>query len=125
MNQADNELDRMELKISKFLRGGVIISGLVIAVGWSLSFKADSDPFAPLQTYRSLDLITSLKMNFLLEEWGKLITYAGLTVLISLPVIRVLLSVLLFIKQKEKTMALIGATVLIGLIISFSMGVEH
>jgi len=39
-------------------------------------------------------------------------------------VLRVFLSVILFIKQKEKSMALIGAIVLIGLILSFSLGIE-
>ena len=120
-----NDLETMELKISKFLRIGVVISGLVITVGWLMAFKADSDPFAPLQTYQPYSLIDSLQMNVLLENWGKVIAYMGLTILITLPVIRVFLSIILFIKQKEKTMALIGAIVLIGLMLSFSLGVEH
>lgn len=118
------DLETMEFKIAKFLRGGVIFSGIIIAIGWGMSFKADSDPFANLQTYSSLNLVDSLQMNAILQNWGKLIAYLGLTILISLPVLRVFLSVLLFIKQKEKTMALIGAIVLIGLILSFSLGVE-
>lgn len=120
-----NDLETMELKISKFLRAGVAVAGLIIAIGWIMAFKADSDPFEPLQTYRPYSLIDSLQMNALLENWGKVITYMGLTILISLPVIRVFLSIILFVKQKEKTMALIGAIVLIGLILSFSLGVEH
>lgn len=120
-----NDLDTMELKISKFLRFGVVVAGLIIATGWIMAFKWDSDPFASLQIYEPYSLIDSFQMNFLLENWGKIIAYMGLTILISLPVIRVFLSIILFIKQKEKTMALIGATVLIGLILSFSLGVEH
>lgn len=120
-----NDIETMELKISKFLRWGVLISGVVITIGWLMSFKADSDPFEPLRTYRSYSLIDSIQMNALLENWGKIIAYLGLTFLISLPVIRVFLSIILFIKQKEKTMALIGAIVLIGLMLSFSLGVEH
>ncbi|MBA2405065.1 MAG: DUF1634 domain-containing protein [Bdellovibrionales bacterium] len=118
------DLENMELKISKFLRAGVILSGVIIAIGWGMSFKSDSDPFVPLQTYSSLNIVDSLQMNFILQNWGKIIAYFGLALLISLPVIRVFLSVILFIKQKEKTMALIGAIVLIGLILSFSLGVE-
>ena len=116
------DIETMELKISKFLRYGVITSGIIMATGWIFFFKSDSDPFKPLQTYSSLNLIDSLQMNFILQDWGKIISYLGLTVLILLPVIRVLLSTILFIKQKEKAMALIGAIVLIGLIISFSLG---
>jgi uncharacterized membrane protein len=121
MNDLEN---KMELKISKFLRNGVVVSGIIIAIGWAMSFKPDSDPFASLQTYESFNLIDSLQMHAILQNWGKLISYLGLTILISLPVLRVFLSMILFITQKEKTMALIGAIVLIGLILSFSLGVE-
>ncbi len=117
-------LETMELKISKFLRIGVLISGLIILTGWGLSFKPDADPFAPLQTYSSFNLIDSLQMHFILQNWGKIIAYVGLLFLISLPVIRVFLSIILFIKQKEKIMALIGAIVLVGLILSFRLGIE-
>ncbi len=120
-----SEIDNMELKIAKFLRFGVFASGAVILLGWIMSFKADADPFAPLQTYTQFSLVDSIQMNALLENWGRVITYMGLCGLISLPIIRVLLSIILFVKQKEKTMALLGAIVLIGLILSFSLGVEH
>ena len=114
----------MEVKISKFLRAGVVTSGIIILIGWAMSFKADSDPFANLQTYSTFNLIDSLQMHAILQNWGKLISYFGLSILISLPVLRVFLSVILFIKQKEKIMALVGAIVLIGLITSFSLGIE-
>lgn len=117
-----NEVERMELKISRFLRFGVIFSGVIIATGWVFSFKADYDPFENLRTYHRISLIDSFQIQFMLENWGRLIIYLGLMVLISLPVLRVLLSIVLFVKQKEKTMALIGATVLVGLILSFSLG---
>lgn len=117
-----NELERMELKISKFLRIGVIISGTIIAIGWALSFNDDYDPFENLKTYHQISLINSFQIQFMLENWGLLIIYFGLMILISLPVLRVFLSIVLFVKQKEKTMALIGAIVLVGLILSFSLG---
>jgi len=119
-----NELERMELKISKFLRVGVLISGITIAAGWIWSFDPNADPFANLQTYRPLNLMDSFEISFMLQYWGRMLCYLGLFFLISLPVIRVLLSILLFIKQKEKAMALIGAIVLVGLILSFSLGTE-
>jgi uncharacterized membrane protein len=112
----------MELKISKFLRLGVIVSGLIILTGWIVSFNPKKNPFLALQTYRPFTIFDSLQMNVILENWGHLIIYFGLFLLISLPVLRVVLSTILFIKQKEKTMALIGATVLLGLILSFSLG---
>jgi uncharacterized membrane protein len=118
------DLETMELKISKFLRIGVVISGITIAIGWAMAFRMSSDPFANLQSYSPLNLIDSLQMHAILQNWGHLIAYLGLMILISLPVLRVFLSVFLFINQKEKKMALIGAIVLIGLILSFSLGIE-
>lgn len=120
-----NEIETMELKIAKFLRAGVVVSGITMLVGWVWSFRVGHDPFAPLQEYSSLTLYQSIAVCLMLKYWGRLLIYLGLTILISLPVIRVILSVVLFIKQKEKAMALIGAIVLVGLILSFSLGVEH
>ena len=119
-----NQVETMELKIAKFLRVGVVVSGMTMLVGWVWSFKVGHDPFAALQEYSSLTLIQSIKVCLLMRYWGRLLIYLGLSILISLPVIRVMLSTVLFMKQKEKTMALIGAIVLIGLILSFSLGVE-
>ncbi len=119
-----NDLNRMELKISKFLRLGVIISGSIISIGWFLSFKFDQGTFVPFKTYRPFNILDSLQMNFILQNWGNLIIYLGLAILISLPVLRVFLSILLFLKQKERAMAIIGSVVLLGLILSFTLGIE-
>ncbi len=118
-----DDIVSMEVRIAKFLRAGVVVSGIFITIGWLWSFKSDYDPFAPLQSYSPLSLMDSLEVSFMLKYWGRIVSYIGLIILISLPVLRVFLSVILFIKQKEKTMALIGAIVLIGLILSFSLGV--
>lgn len=120
-----DNLETMELKIAKFLRAGVVVSGITMLAGWIWGFKFDSDPFIPLQTYSSLTFVQSIKVCLLMRYWGRLLVYLGLMILISLPIIRVILSTYLFVKQKEKEMALIGAIVLIGLILSFSLGVEH
>ena len=121
---SDN-LERMELKIAKFLRAGVVVAGLLMLIGWGWSFRPGNDPFAALQTYESLTFIQSIKVCLLMRYWGRLLIYLGLIVLISLPILRVILSTYLFVKQKEKEMALVGAIVMIGLILSFSLGVEH
>ncbi len=118
------DINKMELLISKFLRLGVIISGLIILSGWLMSFEADKNPFISLQSYQHFSLINSLEMNFILNNWGKVISYLGLMILISLPVLRVFLSTILFIRQKEKMMAFLGTVVFIGLILSFFMGIE-
>ena len=119
-----DNIETMELKISKFLRIGVVFSGIVITIGWVWSFKSAINPFLALQIYEPLNLVDSLQASFILQNWGKMVCYLGLGFLISLPVIRVFLSIILFIKQKEMIMAAIGTLVLLGLILSFSLGIE-
>jgi uncharacterized membrane protein len=118
------DINKMELLISKFLRLGVIISGLIILSGWLMSFEADRNPFISLQSYQHFSLINSLEMNFILNNWGKVISYFGLMMLISLPTLRVFLSMILFIRHKEKMMAFLSLIVFIGLILSFLMGID-
>lgn len=101
----------MELKISKFLRFGVILSGVLMLVGWLLEFDISADPFLPLRDYASRPL------TYTAATWG-------LVVLIALPVIRVFLTAILFLKQKEHVLALIAGGVLMALFFSFSLGLE-
>lgn len=112
----------MELKIASILRYGVLIAGGIILTGWLLSFNPNNNLFDAYKTYEQVDLIVSIKAQVLLQNWGRLLTYFGLFLLILLPVIRVFLSMILFFKHQEKQMALIGAIVFIGLLISFYQG---
>jgi uncharacterized membrane protein len=120
-----SEMQNAELKISKFLRFGVFFSGAVIALGWIMSFKMNVNPFENLQHYKALTLVQSIKVDLLLGRWGHIVSYVGLACLISLPVLRVFLATILFVIQKERIMAAIGILVLVGLILSFSLGIEH
>lgn len=116
------DIERMEYKISNTLRIGVLIAGAIIFIGWAMHFNSKNEVFALYQTYEQVDLFTSLKAQIILQNWGRLICYFGLFLLILLPIIRVILSVFIFIKQKETKMALIGAIVFVGLLISFFQG---
>ncbi len=114
----------LQFKIAKFLRIGVIISGLVMTLGWILSFKAEAEPFSSLRNYQQIDFFLQFQLAFMDQNWGRMISYCGLILLISLPVFRVFLSVILFMKQKEYMMSAIGITVFVGLLVSFSLGIE-
>jgi uncharacterized membrane protein len=117
-------IEELEFRIAKFLRSGVIVAAVIIAVGWILTFKAEPEPFSSLKTYQQIDVFTQMELAFMDQNLGRLISYLGLIVLISLPVIRVIFSTFLFIKQKEFIMATIGSIVLLGLCLSFSFGIE-
>ena len=119
-----DQLENLEIKISKFLRAGVILSGSLLLIGWLMDFNYNHNPFAEFSQYSNLDLGTALEVAFMGEKWGILICYLGLFILISLPMIRVLLTAILFVKQKEMMLAGIAALVLFALILSFSLGIE-
>src|SRR5690606_10123584 len=107
-----DELQNLELKIAKFLRVGIVVAGLMMLVGWLLGLKFVADPFFNFQIYDQIPLHALIQHHYRRGDWSVLLSYTGLLVLISLPVIRVLLTGVLFIKQGEKTMAAIASMVL-------------
>ncbi len=119
-----NELQSLELKIAKFLRWGVVFSGVVLLIGWIMQFKLSGDPFFTFQTYDQIPFLDLLKHHIQHRNWSHLISYAGLLMLISLPLIRVLLTAFLFIKQKDFILALIALVVFLGLVSSMFLGIE-
>lgn len=119
-----NQIETLELKIAKFLRGGVFLAGLVMFVGWIWKTKWKGNPFFVFETYDQIPLTDMLTHLYIRGDWGTLISYVGLVILISLPVIRVLLTAILFVKQKEYALAGIALIVLAGLSASMLLGIE-
>ena len=119
-----DKIETLELKISKFLRVGVLVAGVLMFIGWLVSFQWPGNPLANFETYSQLSLIFHLELAFMDGNWGLLLSYAGLVALISLPVLRVFLTMILFIKQKEFILGAVAALVLLGLFLSFTFGIE-
>lgn len=119
-----DELENLELKISKFLRLGVLCSGLFLLVGWLGNFSFENSDPSKFVQYSPVDMMTSLEMAIMGGNWAILISYIGLIILISLPMIRVFLTAVVFVIQKENILAAIAGLVLLGLVISFSFGIE-
>lgn len=118
------KIEQMEYKIASFLRYGVMVAGATIALGWIMSFNSSEAILAQFKTYDHIPLQNFLIYHYHQGNWGQLISYVGLTFLIFLPLIRVLFTGILFIKQKEYLLALIASLVLLGLFISFTFGIE-
>lgn len=123
MEQMD-QLESLELRISKFLRLGVLVAGLFMLIGWISQSINQPDSLVALKTYHSSTLSETLSNAWTTSSWGVLISYLGLAILISLPITRVFLTAVLFLKQKEYLLAGIAAFVLVALIVSFSLGIE-
>ena len=120
-----NEIESLELKISKFLRVGVLVAAAFMFVGWMMQFKLTANPFFNFSTYDQIPFVDMIQHHIMRKNYGALISYTGLIVLISLPLIRVALTGFLFLKQKEFILAGVAFLVLFGLIISFVFGFEH
>ncbi len=116
-------IEDLEYRIAKFLRYGVILAGIVILSGWLTLFKF-SNTFYTFKFYDKLPLIDIIPFHIYRGNWGILLAYLGLIILISLPLIRVVLTAVLFIKQKEYTLATIAIIVSISLIFSMLLGIE-
>ena len=117
------DIENLELKVSKFLRYGVIFSGLVILTGWLSIFKF-TNGFYTFKHYDKLPLMDVIRLYFHHERYGMLLTYAGLVILISLPIIRVILTAILFLLRKEYILALIAFFVSSVLFLSMFLGIE-
>lgn len=118
------KIEQMELKIAGFLRYGVMFAGATIALGWLLMFKNSPTVFSDFKTYDQIPLQNFLIYHYNQGNWGQVLSYLGLSLLILLPLIRVLFTGFLFIRQKEYLLALIAGLVLLGLILSFTFGIE-
>jgi uncharacterized membrane protein len=118
------QIEKLELKIAKFLRYGVIFAGILMFAGWISQIKWKGDPFFNFQMYDQIALKDLILHYYVHQNWGMLVAYSGLLTLIALPVIRVLLTAILFLSQKEKILALVATIVFIGLIVSMTLGIE-
>lgn len=119
----DNKAYELELLIAKFLRWGVVFCGVLILAGWLMNLKFDANPFYVYRDYDPIPFWQLIQHYIRSGNIGGLVAYAGLASLVSLPVWRVFLTGVLFLRQKEKSLALIAFIVFTLLVISFLLGV--
>ncbi|HEX4412064.1 MAG TPA: DUF1634 domain-containing protein [Lacipirellulaceae bacterium] len=125
----DPRVRQVELAISNLLRGGVALSMLLIVAGTIVTFAQQPSYISqPGELHR---LITpGLKfphtLGDLTSELGQLrgeaIVTLGLLVLIATPVMRVAISILAFIYQRDRIFTLITSVVLFLLLLSLVLG---
>lgn len=120
----DEQLMDLELKISRFLRRGVFSSAVLITFGWLILIIKNDTNFLHLKTYQQISFLDSIKLSLATGAYENIVIYTGLIILISLPIIRVLLTAILFWKQNDKLLSYIAIFVLFILMLSFSLGFE-
>jgi uncharacterized membrane protein len=119
-----NRLESVELLIAKFLRYGVILAGAVLLIGWMMQIDFTQNVYTGFSHYSHEDLVQRLTAAWVGQDWSILVCYLGLTLLISLPFIRVLLTAIVFIIDKDYIMASCALLVVFGLILSVSLGFQ-
>jgi uncharacterized membrane protein len=122
--QQDQALHNLELKISKMLRSDVYISGMLLLVGWLWQLYNSGDTLASFQTYESRTLMETIHWAVVMQDRPLLISIAGLVVLVLLPITRVFLTGVLFVKQKDKVLAIMAFAVFTCLVASFFLGID-
>lgn len=125
--RAQMELERAELLISNFLRYGVLACAFLLSVGLALALaqnSPDSSQFDfttrhALKTppYQLGDILNRM-IHLDPDGW----LAAGLLLLIGIPVIRVGLTVILFVIEKDRIYLAITLTVLAVLLSSLYFG---
>lgn len=120
----DARLFNLELFIAKFLRYGVLFAGLLIFIGWMSQIDFSHNVFENFAHYQNVSLFHTISQLFAEHSWGLLTAYLGLVVLIALPLTRVALVAIVFLSERDYTLAFCALLVLFGLALSFALGFE-
>ena len=121
--------DWVHAAIVTVLRVGVVSSIAIMLVGMAVTFVHHPEYFSASPALITLTSPNAHFPNTLLDVvsgvrhgMGQAIVMAGLLVLIATPVARVALSVVVFVKVRDRLYAAITAAVLLILLVSFSVG---
>ena len=119
----------VELVISGLLRAGVLVSLFVIVAGAGARFVRHPDY---VTSKAELGALTRPGASFprtlpqvaagVARGEGRAIATAGLLILIATPVLRVAVSAVAFLAERDRAFALISASVLALLLLSFFLG---
>jgi uncharacterized membrane protein len=125
----EERVRRVELLISTLLRTGVIVSLVVILAGTLLSFVhhpeylSSRTALAPLiEPGATFPHTVSGVLAGLTDFRGQSVVTVGLLILIATPVVRVAVSALAFVYQRDRIYVAITSVVLALLLLSFVLG---
>lgn len=119
-----DQLESLELRIAHMLRAGVILSGILLAIGWVWQMLAAPPDFVALHAYETEPLFTTFGAAVTSANWGLVVCYVGLFVLISLPLLRVLTTAILLWKQHDRILASAAIAVFTVILVSAFLGLE-
>jgi uncharacterized membrane protein len=127
--ESDERVRRVEIAISNLLRGGVILSLVLVVAGTVMSFLHHP---GYVTSTTELERLTRPGAAFphtladvaagLRAMHGQAVVMVGLLVLVATPVMRVAVSILAFLYQHDRIYAAITTVVLCLLLLSFALG---
>jgi uncharacterized membrane protein len=128
-SEIEARVRRVELIISNLLRGGVIVSLVLIVLGTLVSFARHPEYLSNRAALQRLTEPGAAFPHTLSDVFaglgalqGEAIVTIGLLLLIATPVIRVGVSIFAFIYQHDRTYTLITVVVFCLLLLSFVLG---
>ncbi len=116
-------LRRDEVLLANVLRGGVLLSALLIAIGMLIHFVRGGTPPSSYRTFtRSPFTLSNLPamVRGLATFGGRSVIELGLLVLIATPIVRVALSVALFARERDLTYVVVTVIVFAALLFSLA-----
>jgi uncharacterized membrane protein len=93
-------------------------------IGWMTEIQFTGNPFEAFHEYHPVPFLASISQMIHQGQWGALTSYFGLLILISLPTLRVFMTAVLFVRQRDYILASVAAFVLVVLLLSFGLGLE-
>ncbi|MBO9665333.1 MAG: DUF1634 domain-containing protein [Bdellovibrio sp.] len=123
-SKQNEELHDLELIISKLLRVGVLCAGIFLLLGWLWLWYNNGDVLSSFTTYEPRGFFETIHWALLTQDRAMLVSMVGLAVLVLLPIARVFLTGVLFVKQKDFMLALMAFAVFACLIASFLLGID-
>lgn len=120
---ADPSMQKLELKISYLLRAGVVVSGILLCVGWLWMWFRQGDVLQSFSDYKKpISFYENIQWALLMDDRATLVSLIGLLILVALPVIRVLMTAILFFYRKEYRLGGMALFVFVALLSSFFLG---
>ena len=120
---------QVELIISHLLRAGVVTSLLVVVIGTFITFAHHHDYVSSQRELRELTAhgatfphTLDATMSSVARGEGRGIVIVGLLLLIATPVMRVAVSIIGFVYERDWVFVVITSTVLTLLLLSFVLG---
>lgn len=118
------QLHSLELIISKLLRVGVMTAGVCLLVGWIGMWLKNGSMLSGFHVYEPEPLLEKIQWALLMRDRSLMMAMIGLVLLVCLPLVRVLLTGILFIRQKDYKLAVMAFAVFATLVASFFLGIE-